>query len=243
MQRKSFSLSSKKAAVLSVITAALLIAAACVLNRFLSGKEYYYLMAVLIIAVSCLPLLVSFEKSRPSARELAVLACMSALAAASRAAFFSLPTIKPSCAIVIITAACFGAQSGFICGALSMFVSNFLFGQGPWTPFQMLAMGAVGLAAGLIFCNKKVRNNRLILASVGGMLCFVIYGLIVDISSVLMMATVFSLKQILSIYASGVPFNFSHAATTAVVLLLAGKAFIEKLDRIKIKYGMFGSNQ
>ena len=104
----------------------------------------------------------------------------------------------------------------------------------------MLALGAVGFAAGVIFSNKRLRESRLALSLIGGALCFVIYGLIVDISSVLMMATSFSIKQILADYASGVPFNASFAATTAIVLALVGKPFIEKLERLKIKYGMFG---
>ena len=144
------------------------------------------------------------------------------------------------CAVVIITAVCLGPQTGFICGVTAMFISNFIFGQGPWTPFQMLGMGAVGLAMGLIFHNRKLKENRWILAITGGVLCFAVYGIIVDLSSVLMMATDFSLGEIAAIYASGVPFNLIHGATTAAVLLVAGKAFIEKLDRIKIKYGMFG---
>ena len=148
--------------------------------------------------------------------------------------------MKPICAVIIITAACFGAQTGFVAGAVSMFASNFIFGQGVFTPFQMLALGAVGFAAGVIFSNKRLRESRLALSLIGGALCFVIYGLIVDISSVLMMATSFSIKQILAIYASGVPFNASFAATTAIVLALVGKPFIEKLERLKIKYGMFG---
>lgn len=233
------SVTNKKITAISVVTVVLLIAVSCVLNRFLHGRQFYYLTAVLIIGAACVPFLASFERRRPSARELVLLACMSALAVASRAAFYAFPTVKPMCAIVIITAVCFGAQTGFICGALSMFASNFIFGQGMWTPFQMLGMGAVGLIAGLIFCGRKIREKRIILAVAGGLLSFAVYGLIVDIGSVLMMSTDFSLKQIAAIYASGLTFNVSHGVTTAVILLVAGKVFIEKLDRIKIKYGMF----
>ena len=218
---------------------AALTAAAGVGRVLLSGKEYYYPMAVLIIVAACVPFFVSFEKKKPSARELVVLACMTAIAVASRTAFYALPTVKPMCAIVIITAVSLGPQTGFICGVLAMFASNFVFGQGPWTPFQMLAMGAVGLISGLIFYNKKIRNNRWLLALTGGVLGFALYGLIVDISSVLMMVTEFSVKQILAVYASGFGYNLSHGIVTAAVLFIAGGPFIEKLDRIKIKYGMF----
>ncbi len=229
---------NKKAAAISLIITAALIAAACLFRNFLSGKQYYYPMAVLIIGAAIIPFMLSFEKRKPSARELVFIACMSALAVASRAAFYAIPTVKPMCAIVIITAVCFGAQTGFVCGVISMFASNFIFGQGMWTPFQMLGMGAVGLLAGLLLYNKKAKENRFILATTGGLLCFAVYGLIVDMGSVLMMSTEFSLKQILAIYSSGIGFNLSHGITTAVILLVAGNAFTEKLDRIKIKYGM-----
>lgn len=236
--QKEYSKMNKKAAAISLIITVALIAAACLFRNFLSGKQYYYPMAVLIIGAAIIPFMLSFEKRKPSARELVFIACMSALAVASRAAFYAIPTVKPMCAIVIITAVCFGAQTGFVCGVISMFASNFIFGQGMWTPFQMLGMGAVGLLAGLILYNKKAKENRFILAVTGGLLCFAVYGLIVDMGSVLMMSTEFSLKQILAIYSSGIGFNLSHGITTAVILLVAGNAFTEKLDRIKIKYGM-----
>ncbi len=229
----------KKIAVISVLLTAALIAAACIASHFLSGKEFYYPMAMLIIVAACVPFFISFEKNRPSARELVVLACMSALAVASRAAFYALPTVKPLCAIVIIAAVSLGPQTGFICGVLSMFASNFIFGHGPWTVFQMLGMGAVGLIMGLIFHGRKIRSSRILLAVIGGIISFAVYGLIVDISSVLMMSTDFSLSQILTIYASGLGYNLSHGITTAAILLVAGQIFIEKLDRIKIKFGMF----
>lgn len=236
----------KKYVKLNIISAALtvlLIIAAVAMAGFFEGTRYCYILAAVIIAAACIPFFVSFERHKPSARELTVLAAMCAAAVASRAAFFALPTIKPMCAIVIITAACFGAQTGFVAGAVSAFASNFIFGQGVFTPFQMLGLGAVGFAAGIVFSNKRLRDNRLTLSVIGGLLCFVLYGLIVDISSVLMMATSFSLKQIISIYASGVPFTASYAITTAAVLALTGKGFIEKLERLKIKYGMYGGSQ
>lgn len=235
MQRKYVKLN-----IISALLTLALIVSAVTAMKFFEGTRYCYISAFVIIIAACVQFFISFERRKPSARELVALASMCAIAVASRAAFFAIPTVKPICAVIIITAACFGAQTGFVAGAVSMFASDFIFGQGVFTPFQMLALGAVGFAAGVIFSNKRLRESRPALSLIGGVLCFVIYGLIVDISSVLMMATSFSIKQILSIYASGVPFNASFAATTAIVLALVGKPFIEKLERLKIKYGMFG---
>ncbi len=195
----------------------------------------YYLVAVVILILSMLPFFVLFEKSRPSARELTLIAGLIAVAVISRAVFYLIPQIKPIGAVVIVCGACLGAKRGYFIGAMSAFLSNFIFGQGIWTPFQMVAMGIVGLAAGLMF-NKKAK--RIPMAIAGFVLCFAVYGLIVDLSSVLMMTNDYSMMSVLSIYAAGVPFGLTFGATTAVFLLLFGEAFAKKINRIVMKYGI-----
>ncbi len=195
----------------------------------------YYLVAVVILILSMLPFLASFEKSRPSARELTLIAGLIAVAVISRAVFYLIPQVKPIGAVVIVCGACLGAKRGYFIGAMSAFLSNFIFGQGIWTPFQMVAMGIVGLAAGLMF-NKKAK--RIPMAIAGFVLCFAVYGLIVDLSSVLMMTNDYSMMSVLSIYAAGVPFGLTFGATTAVFLLLFGEAFAKKINRIVMKYGI-----
>lgn len=195
----------------------------------------YYLVAVVILILSMLPFFVSFEKSRPSARELTLIAGLIAIAVISRAVFYLIPQVKPIGAVVIVCGACLGAKRGYFIGAMSAFLSNFIFGQGIWTPFQMVAMGIVGLAAGLMF-NKKAK--RIPMAIAGFVLCFAVYGLIVDLSSVLMMTNDYSMMSVLSIYAAGVPFGLTFGATTAVFLLLFGEAFAKKINRIVMKYGI-----
>ncbi len=195
----------------------------------------YYLVAVVILILSMLPFFVSFEKSRPSARELTLIAGLIAVAVISRAVFYLIPQVKPIGAVVIVCGACLGAKRGYFIGAMSTFLSNFIFGQGIWTPFQMVAMGIVGLAAGLMF-NKKAK--RIPMAIAGFVLCFAVYGLIVDLSSVLMMTNDYSMMSVLSIYAAGVPFGLTFGATTAVFLLLFGEAFAKKINRIVMKYGI-----
>lgn len=220
-------------------TVVILIAALVLLFGFIGGKRFCYIMSLIIMTASCVPFLISFEKKKPSAGELAVLASMCALAAASRAAFYALPAVKPICAVIIITAASLGAETGFLAGALSAFASNFIFGQGIWTPFQMLALGMVGLVSGLLFGGGRLMKHRIVFALSGALITFVFYGLIVDLSSVLMFLNEFTVKKIVSIYAAGIPFNASLAAATFAVLLIAGKPLYDILDRIKNKYGLF----
>lgn len=236
----------RRAVVITAGTCALatfLFAAAFPARRFLRIERYYYSAAVLIIAWAFAALVVSFEKKRPSSRELVVLASATALAIASRAAFCALPQIKPLCSVVVAAAASLGPQAGFACGALAMFASNFIFGQGPLTPFQTLAMGLVGLLAGIIFHNRRARKNRFLLSAAGGFLCLTVYGAIVDGGFALTVLSEFSFKRAAAIYISGAPFNLIHAASTAAVLFVAGEAVIEILDGMKIKYGMFGGTE
>ena len=85
------------------------------------------------------------ERRRPQAREVAVIAVLCALGVAGRAAFSMLPQCKPVIALTVLTGAALGGESGFLVGAVTMLASNVLFGQGPWTPWQMFALGLIGL--------------------------------------------------------------------------------------------------
>lgn len=206
-----------------------------VLWQVFSKSRNYYLISIIILIISVLPFFVDFEKSKPSAKKLALLSGMIALAVVSRAVFYLIPQVKPIAAVVIVSGVCLGARQGYLVGAFSAFISDFIFGQGIWTPFQMVALGCVGLLAGVIF--KFVKANRITLSVIGFVLAFAVYGLIADTSSVLMLSTDFSLPSVLAVYGAGVPFSAVFGVTTAVVLFLIGDTFIRKLNRIITKYG------
>lgn len=203
------------------------------------GSKYYFAAAFGLIFLSALPFFVMFEKRKIKTSEIVTIAVMSALSSMSRIAFAFVPQVKPLCAIVIITAIAFGENVGFITGAISIFVSNFAFGQGVFTPFQMLGAGLVGFFCGVIFHKKRQSKSRVLVSLVGGVLTFAVYGGIVDWCSVLMMATDFSKKSVLSVFASGVPFNLVHGATTALVLFFLNTPMQNKLSRLNTKYGIF----
>ena len=212
--------------------------AAVVGSLTLSGRSVY-LVAVFMIMISIVPFFVCFENRKIKTSELVTVAVMISVCVISRCAFVFAPQVKPMCAFVIVSACAFGANVGFVTGALSVFISNFVFGQGMYTPFQMLAMGLVGFIAGLIFYKKDTGKMRLTVAAVGAVLCFFVYGIIVDTCSVLMLDAVSSVGEVLGIYASGAVFNLIHAAATFVVLLLVTKPMNDKLSRLRIKYGIF----
>lgn len=207
---------------------------------FFSGSASYYLAAAIILVLSLLPFFIGYENSAPSARELALVSALVALAVASRAVFYLIPQFKPIGAVVVASAVCLGPRRGYIIGALSAFVSNFIFGQGVWTPFQMVALGLVGFAAGLIF--KRVKINKWSLAVFGFILVFVLYGVISDLSSVLTMLSEYTLSGIMAVYTAGIPFSVIFGGATALFLFLFGQAFIKKINRVVNKYGILAGD-
>lgn len=208
---------------------------------FVWDDRKYYLVSSLIILLSAVPFIMKFEKRRPQAREVVILAVMIALAVASRSAFYMLPQFKPVTAIVIITGVAFGGEAGFITGACTAFISNFFFGQGPWTPWQMFGLGTVGFLAGVLFRKGMLPRKVLPLCIFGGFSALVIYGAILDTSSLLMYSMAITWKSLLAVYASGFVFNLIHAASTAFFLLILSKPMLEKLDRVKTKFGLLES--
>ncbi|MBQ9227523.1 MAG: ECF transporter S component [Eubacterium sp.] len=211
-----------------------------ILWQLLFSEVNYYVTSVAVLLLSMLPLLLRYERKRSSAREIALMATLIALAVVSRAAFFLVPQVKPIAAVVIVAAVCLGPQRGYIIGVYAAFISNFIFGQGMWTPYQMFALGMVGLVAGLLFHRKnKKRPPHWLLAAVGFVLAFAVYGLFVDISTVLAAyGNRVTLQGVLSVYAAGVSFSLLFGASTAVFLLLFGPVLMQKIDRIVRKFSL-----
>lgn len=209
----------------------------------------YYLSGLIIIVLTIAAFFLHFESRRPQARELVILAVLSALAVASRAAFIAVPHFKPMLAIVMLTGIAFGPEAGFLCGAISGFASNFIFGQGPWTPWQMFAYGIGGMLAGLFamwgILKKAPRAWRdkgwmdILGLAVFGFLCILlVVGPLLDTSTFFTMATSYSAAAVRAVYLAGVPVNCIHGTAVALTMLLFGKPLLDRLQRIKIKYGM-----
>lgn len=207
-----------------------------VVETYLWNNRSYYLTSLIIILLAMLPFFIRFERKKPQVREIVLLAVMTALAVAGRAAFYWAPQFKPVCAIVILTAAAFNAQAGFITGAAAALISNIFFGQGPWTPWQMLGFGLVGFFAGILFYDREVKTVPLL--AYGFFSVLIIYGLLLDTASLLIYSQDISINALLAMYASGFVFNLIHATATLVFLLLLKKPILSKLSRIKTKYDL-----
>ncbi|GAB6991767.1 ECF transporter S component [Paenibacillus pini] len=234
IERQRLSRRTLLAAVLILV----LIPATIMFGVYVLDDRKYYFISLLIVLYTIVPFAMVFEQRKPQARELIVIAVLSAIAVAGRGAFFMLPQFKPVVAIVIIAGVSLGPEAGFLVGAVTGFVSNFFFGQGPWTPWQMFCFGIIGFLAGILFKKGLLKKTKISLCLFGGLSTFIIYGGIINIGSLLMFTSHFTWKALLATYISGFWFDMVHAIATVFFLLIMAKPMIEKLDRIKTKYGL-----
>lgn len=202
------------------------------------GDKKYYFISLLIILETMIPFGFAFENRKPKAREVVIISALCAIGVAGRTAFFMLPQFKPVAAIVIISGVAFGGETGFLVGAITAFVSNFFFGQGPWTPWQMFSFGIIGFLAGIMFQKGILRKTKTDMCLFGFVATFVIYGGIMNPASVIMWQSNININMVLSSYVMGMPFDFIHAVSTVFFLFFAAEPMLEKLERIKIKYGL-----
>lgn len=269
-------------------------------------REWYMLLSLIVLAMTIAPFFMVFESRKPKAREIVLLAMMSALVVASHLFFHIVFPIQIGTALIIISGISLGPEAGFFIGALSRLVCNFYMGQGPWTPWQMFCWGILGFLAGFAFnCGNtetlKSRNFKMIAGPVLTILfslllaylsfliypgqdsavgwrfylfgaiglilgvavqkkrlpadnitlslftfftTFIVYGGIMNLSSALLSANGasgkgISLEGLRILYVTGVPYDFFHALTAAVCVYFIGGNIIQKLERIKIKYGIY----
>lgn len=205
--------------------------------KFFGGRKYYF-TSLLIILETILAFSFSFESRKPKAREIVLISVLCAIATAGRTAFLWIPQFKPVVAFVIIAGVCFGGETGFLVGSVTGLVSNFFFGQGPWTPWQMFSFGIIGFLAGILFNKGVIEKGKIPLCIFGFLATFFIYGGIMNPSSLLMVQANPTLEMILANYAAGAPLDFVHAISTVFFLYFISQPMIEKFERVKVKYGL-----
>ena len=226
----------KKSTLFTLLTALVLIPATLFLGSRMSGRWYYFTSTLIIMEI-LIPFFLCFESRKPQARELVVLAVLCSLAVASRVAI-PLPNFKPIFAVIMISGIAFGPQSGFLVGAVSAFASNFFASQGPWTPWQMMAYGAAGLMAGVLFYRTRIPRKPVVLAGIGFLVQISVVGILLDCSTIFTSLTVLKWSSVLFILAQGFPVNVSHSICTAITMLLFSNTLLQILTRIQRKYGM-----
>ena len=150
----------------------------------------YNLISVILVLLACVPFYYAYEKKDGNIRRMVILAVMTAIAVVGRFVFVVLPGFKPVTAVVIIAGMYMGPEAGFLTGSLAAIISNMFFGQGPWTPFQMLAWGLPGMIAGLPGIRKALKNKSVLV--IYGVVMGFMYSAIMDIWTVLSMDGTFN---------------------------------------------------
>lgn len=274
--------------------------------KFFNDRKYM-IVSFLILLYTIIPFFMVFEKRKPKAREIVLIAMMSALTVTSSIFFNITIPIKAGTALIIISGIALGPEAGFLVGSLSRVICNFYQGQGPWTPWQMFCWGLLGFLAGVVF-NKIDLNNKIksrnFKVVIGPIVCivfsiivayilfllfpsgektflgwrlyifgfiglilgliiqrkrlpidditlsiftllsiFIIYGGIMNICAMVTAANIpgneISFSRLKALYISGVPYDLAHAAGATIFMFLFGEKIIRKIERIKIKYGIY----
>lgn len=207
------------------------IPALAVLGTLVFDRQKHLIVSMAAAALALLLFVTGFEKKSTGSRRLVIVSVMTALCFAGR----FIPVLKPVAALTIITGLYLGCEAGFFTGAMAAVLSNFYFGQGPWTVFQILAWGMIGFFAGVL--SKPLRRSRNLLL-IYGAVSGIAYSFIMDIWTVLWYNQGFVLSLYKAALISAVPYTVSYALSNILFLLLFAKPFGEKLERLHIKYGI-----
>lgn len=195
-------------------------------------KTVAFVLVTVAITVCCL-FFVIYEKKKTSAHRLVLTAIMTAMSVAGRIIFAPFPGFKPVTAIIVLAGMYLGCEAGFFCGALTALVSNFYFGQGPWTPFQMLVWGVIGILAGAL--SDSLKRDKLVLI-ICGIAAGVLFSLIMDIYTTVWATGGWSWAFYLTAVASAAPYTVIYAVSNVIFLLALSKPLGGKLERVVMKY-------
>lgn len=182
-------------------------------------------------------LFAGFEKRMLKARDMMPIAVMCSCAVVGRVIFSFIPQIQPVTVIVMVMGVCLGRYTGFISGALCALISNMILGQGPWTVWQMLGWGIVGLICGCLM-NKKISENMIFMCVLSFLMAFV-YGFITDFWTISFLSSEgLSVRMIAGVYSASAVFNAVHGAGNVIFCILLYRPLRSKLIRIRRKYGV-----
>ena len=176
-----------------------------------------------------------YERSHPTARVLALVATLAALAALGRIAFAPLPSVKPTTDIVLLTGYVLGGAPGFAVGAVAALASNLFFGQGPWTPWQMVGWGGAGLLGAALAQLGGRELGRLSLAAACAA-AGLAYGAVMNLSLWVTYSGDHTLAKLGAVFATSLPFDVAHALGNAVFCLAFGPALVRALQRYRTRF-------
>lgn len=199
------------------------------------------LFSAIIIGFALLAFFWRFEKKGTTPKEIVLIATMASLAAISRVPFAVIMSLQPTTFMVMITGYVFGAQTGFIVGAVAALVSNFFLGQGPWTPWQMFCWGMCGAAAGLLA--RREKEFSLAKFAVLGGICGYLFGWTMNIWHWVGFVYPLNMETFIATYIASVPFDTLHAVGNIAFAVFFGKSFYNILIRFRKKLSVKYSNE
>lgn len=216
---------------LSVLIPVVLIPAVVLSGALLFDAKAHIWISLSVAVLALLLLVAGFEQKAIGTRRTVLVSVLVALCIVGRL----IPFFKPVTALIVLGAVYLGPQAGFYMGALSALLSNFIFGQGPWTPFQMLAWGLIGLFAGLL--SKPLQKSRIWLL-LYGFAAGVAYSAVMDVYSVLWATGSADAQAYLAALLTALPHTALYVISNLLFLWICAKPIGDKLQRIKIKYGI-----
>ncbi|MCD6230445.1 MAG: ECF transporter S component [Dehalococcoidia bacterium] len=199
-----------------------------VINSLVSWGVLAILLSVLII----LAFFFQFESVALSSKEIALVSTLTAMSVVLRIPFSAVPSFQPCTFLILCTGYVFGPVAGFMVGAMTPLISNFLLGQGPWTLGQMLAWGMIGYFAAYL---SRFKLSRRSLVSIGIIAAYG-FGLLVNVYFWLYFAYPLTLNTLILAQLASFWFDAFHAIGNAVFFGLFGVKVIEILKRYKRRF-------
>ncbi len=221
--------------IIAYLAVALIIPAMIVTFAVYLPKKAFMPVAVGIAFVAVAAFMLCFERGADNAAKAVLAAVFTALSVAGRVLFAATPGFKPVFAMTIFAGAYLGGETGFMVGAFSALLSNFFFGQGGWTIFQMFTWGLIGLVAGLL--GPILRKHTAILCTVG-FFAGPMFSLVIDVWSTVWIFGKFSWSSYLVTAMNALPFTIMYAVSNVFFLLILARPMRRTMNRITVKYGL-----
>jgi energy-coupling factor transport system substrate-specific component len=194
----------------------------------------WHLSSFLILGAVLVAGFAWYERSRPPSQVVALVAALAALAIVGRIAFAAFPNMKPTTDIIVFAGYALGGAPGFAVGAFTALVSNLFFGQGPWTPWQMVAWGICGVLGAALALGTR-NAGRLVLASVCGFAA-IFFGALMNFSEMATYGGDLSWQKFFLLEGRAVPFEVAHFTANVVLALVAGPAMVRMLVRFRERF-------
>lgn len=196
----------------------------------------YLGISFIILGIAFLPLIIRFERRPVSAEEVILIAVLAAIGAVARIPFAGIPSVQPTSFVIMLTAYIFGGEIGCLVGMLSALASNIFLGQGPWTPWQMAAWGAMGWTTGI--CRNCPWMRSRLGMSLWGVLWGFLFGWLMNIWTVLTITQEPTLPFVLSIYGASFLLDLGHGLANAFLIWFFRERWGRILIRMRRKYGL-----